>query len=73
MKKVMLMIDCDGCKCLYEHFHIASEDTSAWWVHGEALVKEALIAGWARSPDDNYYYCPDCRDDCPEEMCLLFD
>ena len=71
MKKVLLMLDCDGCRCLYEHVRIASEDTTAWWVHGNALVKRALLEGWARSDDDNYYFCPDCQDECPEEMCLL--
>jgi hypothetical protein len=73
MKKVLLMIDCDGCRCLYEHIRTASEDTVAWWVHGQALVKKALRDGWARSDDDNYYFCPECQADCPVEMCLLFE
>ena len=73
MKKVLLMIDCDGCRCLYEQMRTASEDTVSWWVHGEALVKKALRDGWARSQDDNYQFCPDCQEDCPEEAGLLFE
>jgi hypothetical protein len=73
MKKVLLMIDCDGCRRLYEYTRTASEDTIAWWVHGNNLIKMAMKDGWARTEDDNYYYCPACQEECPEEMCLLFD
>jgi hypothetical protein len=58
---------------LYEYTRTASEDTIAWWVHGEALMKMALREGWARSDDDNYQICPDCQVDCQHEMGLLFE
>lgn len=73
MKKVLLMIDCDSCRRLYEYTRTASEDTIAWWVHGNNLTKMAMQDGWARTEDDNSHFCPDCLEGCPEEMCLLFD
>jgi hypothetical protein len=73
VKKVLLMIDCDSCRRLYEYTRTASEDTSAWWVHGNAVAKMAMRDGWARSADDNFHYCPECLDECDEDMCLQFD
>jgi hypothetical protein len=73
MKKVLLMIDCDSCRRLYEYTRTASEDTIAWWVHGDTLTKMAMTDGWARTEDDNSHFCPGCWEECPEEMCLLFD
>ncbi|MGI0134505.1 MAG: hypothetical protein ACREBW_06070 [Candidatus Micrarchaeaceae archaeon] len=60
MKKVLLMIDCDGCRQLYEMIRVASEDTTAWHVHGDRLTRMAMKDGWARTEDDNSHYCPDC-------------
>jgi hypothetical protein len=60
MKKVLLMLDCDGCRQLYEIIRIASEDTTAWHVHGDSITRMAMEDGWARTEDDNSYYCPDC-------------
>jgi hypothetical protein len=76
MKKVLLMLDCERCRRLYEFTLTASEDTSAWWVHGTRLIKMALKDGWARTEDDNSHYCPTCVELCEneyEDMCLVFD
>jgi len=67
VKKVLLLIDCDSCRCLYEFTRLASEDTTAWDVHGRALVQMALQSGWAGSQDDNFQYCPDCVRQLEEE------
>ncbi|MCI0560338.1 MAG: hypothetical protein MN733_17775 [Nitrososphaera sp.] len=75
MKKVLLLLDCDSCRCLYNFTRFASEDTTAWDFHGGAIAKMALRDGWARTEDDNYHYCPDCVEQLEEEfqLYLLFD
>lgn len=60
MKKVLLLLDCDHCRCLYDFARFASEDTTAWDLHGRTIAKRAFQDGWARTPDDNFHYCPDC-------------
>lgn len=60
MKKVLLMLDCDFCRELYGYTRTASEDTTAWDVHGDAIVRMALKDGWECSEDYNSHYCPDC-------------
>ena len=72
MKKVLLMIDCDNCRRLYEYTRCASEDTSAWHVHGGMLAKMAFKDGWARTLDDNSHFCPNCVVE-HEDMCLAFE
>lgn len=60
MFKVLLLIDCDGCRRLFEFSRTASEDTSAWRVHGEALLSMAKRKDWAETIDGNSHYCPQC-------------
>jgi len=60
MKRVFLLIDCDSCRQLYPHSLFASEDTSAWEVHGNNLLEMAERDGWAGSSCRNYQYCPTC-------------
>jgi len=60
MKKVFLLIDCDSCRQLYAHSLFASEDTSAWEIHGDRLLEMAEHDGWAKSSCSNYQYCPSC-------------
>ena len=60
MKKVLLMLDCDSCRQFYEMTRIASEDTTAWHVHGHMITEMAIKDGWACTEDDNSHYCPDC-------------
>ena len=72
MKKVLLMIDCDGCRRLYEFTRTASEDTIAWHHHGNAITQMAMDDGWARTEDDNSHYCPDCVE-ALEDMIIFLD
>jgi hypothetical protein len=60
MKKVILLIDCDSCRTLYAYSRFASEDTTAWDLHGSNLVRMAINDGWAESSDGNFQYCPRC-------------
>ena len=69
MKKVLLLIDCDSCRQLYIHSRVASEDTSAWNVHGNNLIRMAMRDGWGESYCRNFQYCPRCLDD-NEELAL---
>lgn len=69
MKKVLLLIDCDSCRCLYTHTRFASEDTIAWEVHGNGLIKMAVRDGWGESYCRNFQYCPDCIQD-DEELAM---
>ena len=66
MMKVLLMIDCDSCRELFSFSRTASDDTSAWRVHGTNLVRMAIEHGWAESQDCNYHYCPKCADELEE-------
>lgn len=63
MLKVLLLIDCDTCRRLFEFSRTASEDTAAWRLHGKSLVGMAEDSGWAESDDGNFHYCPSCSDD----------
>lgn len=63
MLKVSLIIDCDGCRCLFPFSRFASDDTVAWRVHGDSLVSMAEDAGWTRSECGNFHYCPECSVD----------
>lgn len=60
MLKVMLLIDCDGCRRLFLCSRFASEDTSAWRVHGDILSKMAEDVGWIQSSDGNLHFCSAC-------------
>jgi hypothetical protein len=60
MRKVLLLIHCDGCRRLYEFSHAASEDTAAWHVHSDTLIKMALADGWHQTCCRNYHYCCVC-------------
>lgn len=60
MRKVLLLIDCDGCRCLYEFSRTASEDTTAWHVHGDTLVRMAIDDSWHETSCGNYHYCSAC-------------
>ena len=72
MQKVLLMIDCDWCRCVYEHIRLTSNDVTAWDHHGNALVDEACEQeGWAISECGNYHYCPNCADEV-EKFCFEF-
>ena len=64
MQKVLLMVDCDWCRSIYEHIRVASDDTIAWDHHGHALVRTACEeGGWAVSECGNFHYCPNCADE----------
>lgn len=63
MKKVLLMLDCDNCRRLYPFTRFASEDTTAWDVHGDTLTGMALVDGWSRSEDDNSHFCSECSNE----------
>jgi hypothetical protein len=69
MKKVLLLIDCDACRKLYDYSHFASEDVTAWSVHGDNLIRMAVAEGWAESSCHNFQYCPRCLDE-DEELFL---
>lgn len=75
MKKVLLLLDCDLCRCLYEFTRFASEDTTAWDLHGRTIANMAFQDGWARTVDDNSHYCPDCIEELDDEcqLGLVFD
>lgn len=60
MKKVILLIDCDSCRVLYPYTRFASEDTTAWDLHGNNIIRMAVADGWAQSMDRNFQYCPSC-------------
>lgn len=60
MKKVLLLIDCDGCRRLYPYCRFASEDVTAWELHGNNIVRLAKREGWGESFCRNFQYCPDC-------------
>ena len=66
MLKVLLLIDCDSCRQLFEFSRTASEDTIAWRVHGRTLVNMATKSGWFESDDANYHYCPACTEELVE-------
>lgn len=66
MLKVSLIIDCDGCRSLFPYSRFASDDTSAWRVHGEFLVAMAEEDGWVRTSCGNYHYCEPCWDELSE-------
>jgi hypothetical protein len=63
MKKVLLLIDCDACRSLFDYSHFASEDTTAWNVHGDRLIGMAVAEGWAESSCGNFQYCPGCLEE----------
>jgi hypothetical protein len=72
MKKVLLLIDCDSCRQLYVHSRVASEDTTAWELHGNNLIKMAVRDGWGESCCRNFQYCPSCLEDNEElELSVL--
>lgn len=75
MKKVLLLLDCDLCRNVYEYTRFASEDTTAWDVHGSAISRMAFRDGWARTCDDNSHYCPSWIEQLDEQfqLELLFD
>jgi hypothetical protein len=60
VRKVLLLITCDGCRRLYEFSRTTSEDTTAWYVHGDGLIQMAIDAGWLESHCRNYHYCSIC-------------
>lgn len=60
MKQVLLMLVCDCCRRLYEFTRTASEDVTAWEVHGDTIIAMALNDGWAGAEDGNSHYCPTC-------------
>jgi hypothetical protein len=60
MLKVLLMIDCDFCRQLFRFSLFASEDLTAWGVHGQGLATMAEAQGWQRSLCGNFHYCPHC-------------
>ena len=63
MLKVSLIIDCDGCRRLFPYSRFASDDTTAWQVHGETLVHMAEEKGWTRTECGNFHYCLDCYEE----------
>jgi hypothetical protein len=63
MIKVSIIIDCDACRCLFRLSHFASEDITAWRVHGGALLSLAEDDGWVQTSDGNYHYCPGCLEE----------
>jgi hypothetical protein len=70
MQKVLLLIDCDWCRTVYEHVRMASDDTTAWDHHGHALVQRACTEdGWSVSDCGNFHYCPNCADEV-EKICF---
>lgn len=66
MRKVLLLIDCDACGRLYDFSRTASEDITAWHVHGNIIIQMALDDGWHQSYDTNYHYCPRCLTASPD-------
>jgi hypothetical protein len=71
MKKALLLLDCDSCRQVYSHSCFASEDTTAWEIHGANLIQMAVCDGWAESYCRNYLYCPSCLRE-NEELSLNF-
>jgi hypothetical protein len=69
MLKVMLMIDCDACRRLFRLSHVASEDRTAWLIHGGSLTDMAEEEGWGNSSCRNFHYCPRCVE---EDVTRLF-
>lgn len=60
MLKVLLLIDCDGCRNIFHYSRFASEDNTAWRIHGDNLIKMAESNGWNESSDGNSHFCPSC-------------
>ena len=66
MLKVLIMIDCDSCRSLFQLSHFASTDVTAWSVHGDKLVQLAESNGWSRTCCGNFHYCPTCAEELEE-------
>lgn len=71
MLKVSLIIDCDGCRCLFPFSRFASDDTVAWRVHGDCLAAMAEDAGWTRSECGNFHYCSHCWTELEDMLCTI--
>ena len=71
MIKILLMIDCEFCRRLFRLSHFASDDPTAWTVHGDNLVAIAKSEGWLSSDCGNFHYCPPCTADLEaQERCF---
>ncbi len=68
MLKVLLLIDCDSCRALFRHLTVASDDQTAWAVHGDNLAVIAEDQGWVRTHDGNCHYCSRCWPDVEQAL-----
>lgn len=63
MMKMLLLLDCDACRTLFPFSRTASNDSTAWAIHGRTLEDMAGESGWLILNSQESHLCPDCADD----------